>query len=313
MVGSLVFLAIGIVENYHQIPHIEPGAAVFGAVLFTVTMAILVNVIGALAWRRLVTITPADADALTNDLTEHENGAGAIRPIGFRIALRIWFISNIAKYIPGNLFQYAGRFVLARRSGIRGETAIVSMGLEAFLLCLSAGFLILFGLATGSLGSTVITEIVGEYSSITYAALSSIVILALLLSAYLFPKIRHEIRRRFSAAGVFGYFYAFFGYTLTFIFVGWSALVLLENLWRFDGAIGWYELSCGYALAFLLGYVVPGAPGGIGVREVVLVALFHAALGAGLVLGLAFVLRMASVVADLICFAVAVAIRENGS
>ena len=100
---------------------------------------------------------------------------------------------------------------------------------------------------------------------------------------------------------------------IPFLVMGAAALVLLEAVWHVDDAVGWYELSCGYALAFLLGYIVPGAPGGIGIREVIMVGLFSTTIGAGPALGIAVLLRFASIVGDFLSVAIACSARDHAA
>ena len=311
MVGSLGFLVVGIVEHHDEIPKIELNTTTVGALVLAVAISVMVNAIGALAWSWLVAPFPGKNRVKTGHDDYAVTDQQVFRTARFRMAFRIWALSNIAKYIPGNVFQYAGRYVLAGRSGLGSEAVLVSMGLEVFFLCAAAGALILSGLFTSSLGSVEIAHIIGQASFGFYGIAAAVMLLAFVISASLFPRLRDYVVRNLSRVGLLPALGAFGSYAIAFLAMGAAAFVLLEAVWRVDGAIGWYELSCGYALAFLLGYIVPGAPGGIGIREVVMVALFQSAIGAGLVLGLAVVLRLASMAADVVTFAAAGLIREQ--
>lgn len=100
---------------------------------------------------------------------------------------------------------------------------------------------------------------------------------------------------------------------IPFLVMGAAALVLLEAVWHVDDGVRWYELSRGYAIAFLLGHIVPGAPGGIGIREVVIVGLFSTTIGAGPALGNGVLVRFASIVGDYLCLVIACSIEEHAS
>ncbi|REJ77060.1 MAG: hypothetical protein DWQ36_18240 [Acidobacteria bacterium] len=65
-------------------------------------------------------------------------------------------------------------------------------------------------------------------------------------------------------------------------------------------------------LAFLAGYVVPGAPGGLGVRESLLVVLLGNEMGDSQALALALQFRLATVAADLLLFGIACAMKWQG-
>jgi hypothetical protein len=61
-------------------------------------------------------------------------------------------------------------------------------------------------------------------------------------------------------------------------------------------------LSGAFALSWIVGYITPGAPAGLGVREVVLVSLLTPALGGGNAVGLSLALRLATTIGDGVCF-----------
>jgi len=58
----------------------------------------------------------------------------------------------------------------------------------------------------------------------------------------------------------------------------------------------------GLASAWVLGFIVPGSPGGIGIREVILAGLYAQELGQGIAIGLSVVLRMITSLGDLVAF-----------
>ena len=57
-----------------------------------------------------------------------------------------------------------------------------------------------------------------------------------------------------------------------------------------------------YAIAWLIGFVVPGASGGLGVREVVFLLLTETALGGGGALAVALAMRVVTTLGDLLFF-----------
>lgn len=81
--------------------------------------------------------------------------------------------------------------------------------------------------------------------------------------------------------------------------------VLLTTLWGLDTNLQWYQLTWGFALAWVLGFIIPGAPGGIGIREVILASLYAQELGQGMAVGLSVVLRVITSLGDLATFALA--------
>jgi uncharacterized membrane protein YbhN (UPF0104 family) len=68
-----------------------------------------------------------------------------------------------------------------------------------------------------------------------------------------------------------------------------------------------------FALSWLAGFVAPGAPAGLGVREGVLVALLGPLLESALVLQIVVAFRLATLVGDFIALALGVALRPYTS
>jgi len=66
----------------------------------------------------------------------------------------------------------------------------------------------------------------------------------------------------------------------------------------------WIRQRLAY-LAWVLGFIIPGAPGGIGIREVILAGLYAQELGQGMAVGLSVVLRVITSLGDLATFTLA--------
>src|SRR5215218_5667152 len=72
-------------------------------------------------------------------------GVALHRAAGTRPATgaRIWFLSNLARYVPGNVWSYVGAVELARREGVARRTTLAVMALTQVL---SVGVALLVGL-----------------------------------------------------------------------------------------------------------------------------------------------------------------------
>ena len=62
-------------------------------------------------------------------------GLALHRAAGTRVAAgaRIWFLSNLARYVPGNVWSYVGAVELARREGVARRTTLAVMALTQVL------------------------------------------------------------------------------------------------------------------------------------------------------------------------------------
>ena len=70
-------------------------------------------------------------------------------------------------------------------------------------------------------------------------------------------------------------------------------------------------LTGAYAAAWVLGFIMPGAPGGLGVREAVLLAAFDPIYGSGVAVGLTLSPRLVTTLGDAALFLGGLAMRPQ--
>lgn len=205
-----------------------------------------------------------------------------------RWAVKTYGLSQLAKYVPGNIFHLAGRQALGMAVGLPAR-ALTKSALWELGLVATAG--ILFGLLA--------TPLVGlklpVYASVVaFGAMSvmSIITLRWLLS----PAVSTALIWQF-----------FFLATSGTIFVGVLALVAPYAI-----TLSAFSALCGaYVIAWLAGLVTPGAPAGVGVRELVLLFLLKGMVAEADLL-LAIVLgRIITVTGDFFYFLTATSIKIN--
>ena len=92
--------------------------------------------------------------------------------IGFGMGFRIWFVSAIMRYIPGNVWQPLGMTVLAHRQGVRAEATITSIALYQVVNLLAVAVIAaLYFPLTGNLGL---------FANLTSLPLAQLIVLILL-------------------------------------------------------------------------------------------------------------------------------------
>ena len=171
-------------------------------------------------------------------------------------SIRTHGVSQLSKYLPGNVMHLASRQLLGASAGVPHAVLARSSLLELAGLA-SAGLLL-------SLMALPLVE-VGPFPHITPAAGAAIVLLAL-AAAWIIAGAR--------TARVLGC------HLLFLLVASASFTTLLFLLAPGSGSTLAWAAGCGaYAAAWLAGFVTPGAPAGLGVREAVLVILLggHAA------------------------------------
>jgi uncharacterized membrane protein YbhN (UPF0104 family) len=70
-------------------------------------------------------------------------------------------------------------------------------------------------------------------------------------------------------------------------------------------------LTTAFALAWVVGFVTPGAPAGLGVREAVLLLLLAHGMGAANASLLILTLRIATTLGDMLCFILGLAVMPR--
>jgi len=187
-------------------------------------------------------------------------------------AARIWFISNLGRYVPGKVWQIGAMGALAQEAGVSSMAAVGS-ALVVNLVNLLAGVLV-FAVA----GSRLVA--VG-YSTMLVPSL--IAFCALVIgSPWLLPPLFRFVARvtgrniPIPKIPPLAIIFAVAGCSLAWNLYGIAFHDLTVAL--FGGAAGrpsYYTAV--FTLSYLAGYITLFAPGGIGVRETTLVTLLAAA------------------------------------
>lgn len=229
--------------------------------------------------------------------------------------LVVWGQANLAKYLPGNVLHFAGRQVLGARHGWpQGKIAAASL-LEIGLFVLLPASLAGLALAvTGDLGR------IGHSGWLGLAVVAAAIGLApMLFGATLsrwLPRpvarllARLELSQPAAMLPALLYFLLFFvGMSL----ISWWLYGLVTG----TAALTDLPLLTGAFLAsWLLGFVIPGAPGGIGVREGTF-ALFGGVLLGDAVLGqeslviVALLMRLVTLAGEGLLFLLALGVTRE--
>jgi hypothetical protein len=217
-------------------------------------------------------------------------------PLPFRRAFAVVAKANVAKYLPGNVFQYVARFALARRAGVPAPVVVASTLAETALAVTAAS-----GVAIVGLVAHADWKLAGVLQTGAARFLGAVVAVAFLIGCVLlWPRgrewlttVRAHLRPWPVAATLALFLAALLGY-------GFLSAAIVEDLFLQQTSLGGAAFAGGWALAWLAGFLVPGAPAGVGVRELVIYQIFRADLGEGAVLALALTLRLMATLGDLL-------------
>jgi len=219
--------------------------------------------------------------------------------VDFRTGAYVYAVSNVAKYLPGNVFHFAGRQILGARVGWSHAAVARATLLEIAALPIGAGLVILI-VALSSSGVAAARMVLGDGSSLGShwrLAVVAVPIAAGIASVILF---RTKLPSRLFGIPPKAFLVVLSLVTGFFVLNAIMVVVFVSALPNVSTAPPWAMLVIAYLLAWVAGFVVPGAPGGLGVRETVLVLLLsmnpHGAEAVALALGLG--MRFVSTLGD---------------
>ncbi len=202
------------------------------------------------------------------------------RPLRWRAALRVFCVSNLARYIPGAVWQFAGLAALAAAEGASPAAASVGVLLEQVVL-LGTGFALVLSVAPSFLARW--TYGLGLGAELGIAAL---LIAALVVGLpHLLPRARAwaegVIKRPLPLPSIpHGPFaiYVIRG-ALSWVIYG-VAFWLFARALMGPAAPGVWLSATAYVASYLVGLLAIIAPGGIVVREGALVLCLTSTIGA---------------------------------
>jgi glycosyltransferase 2 family protein len=233
--------------------------------------------------------------------------------VGASVVVEIVFLSQMAKYLPGNMGHIIGQVSLATAAG-------VPLGIAMGSMLISTLWLLSLGLGMGALALMFFVEvpILGEDFAI---GLPGMVLLGCVLATLpwlgipvinrVFPGLSRKIGGgslltvpRLSTALALG-----LGFLLCFVIFG--IMLKLQALLIFDVSEGdVVTLTFLFTAAWVAGYLMPGAPGGLGVREAVMLLLLTPVVGPAAAAGLGVTMRLVSVAGDGAAFVLGIVVRR---
>jgi len=214
----------------------------------------------------------------------------------------IYLKTEIAKYIPSNMVHFAGRHLLAKKYHYTHTQLVFSNVFDMALVAAAAALMAFMGFIFGAVVLPAELLAFFTWQKLLVGLGAALFLLGLILfkkKAVLSSKIQEFLswNKLFFGVKIFGWYFIVF-----FISGG-----LLFGLFYFmdTGALDFYSylrITVGYSLAWLSGFVIPGAPGGLGIREAVLIFLFTPLFGEATTLAAGLMLRIITILGDVWAF-----------
>lgn len=220
----------------------------------------------------------------------------------------IYLKANIGKYLPGNVMHYIERNLFATGLGLSQILIAIGSGLEIILIIIVA--LIISFVFLNDKIFAVLTSVLNIKLFYLIIIIGILIFCIYLLNPKKINIFWGEVKsQNYSIKKFIGtvlkislsYVVVLFSYGFCFALISPCVFGISLDIKEFG-----YLISC-YILAWLVGYCIPGAPGGIGVREFVLILLAETIIGDNNILIAVVIQRLFGVFGDILGYLCSVA------
>jgi uncharacterized membrane protein YbhN (UPF0104 family) len=217
----------------------------------------------------------------------------------------VYLTAQFAKYLPGNVGHYVGRVVLAARHGQPTAVVVLGITLEFALLLAIAALLGLPMLASVALRFAAPLHDLPTTGVLVLGAGVACAAAAAVVLAARHDSLRAGIRARAAGlraamlrpAGLAWLALSTLLSVLAFALTSLSLLALDDGLTDLSAG-EFLRMASLFGVAWIAGVLTPGAPAGLGVRELILVQGLTATLGGAHAVSTALLFRLLTTLAD---------------
>jgi uncharacterized membrane protein YbhN (UPF0104 family) len=274
--GAFGFLGKVFLENWQQVAAIRIDAAGWASLAIATGITLFAHIWAGWVW--------------SYTLRQFQQPVPAIWMI------QTYLKTNIAKYLPGNVWHYYSRVTAATKAGASLAAASVSVLLEPLLMAAAA--LLLAVLCS--------RQIATQYG-VLVLFLQAASLAAILAGVH--PKILNRLIARVGKLKpganqgatpfrIDRYPWQPFLGELGFVLLRGLGFLLTFHAIAPIAADQWAVIFGAFSVAWLFGLVIPGAPGGIGVFEATVLALLRSLYAPGVLLSIVALYRLISVVSE---------------
>jgi uncharacterized membrane protein YbhN (UPF0104 family) len=223
---------------------------------------------------------------------------------------KVWFITNLGKYLPGKVWQFLGMIYMLEKEGVPKKNSF-STGVLAQAFSVISGLFI----SVLFLGADIYSHFFSPNRGLMLAGvILGLAILVLLCYPKVLEKIvnlglrilkKEKISLDISGKDVIIYLLS---YSLSWLLFGLAFLIFVKAMAQ--ASFNMYPTLTGaFAFSLNIGFLALFAPGGIGVREGVLVFLLSSFFSLPVSTLISLLSRLWITVGELLCFLIAVPLK----
>ncbi|MGJ3251082.1 MAG: lysylphosphatidylglycerol synthase domain-containing protein [Elainellaceae cyanobacterium] len=282
--GTLVFLIETLVAHWEDVASIRIDSSGWACLAIALGTTLLAHIWSGWVWSLIL-----------RELHQPASGVWGIL---------VYLKTNIAKYLPGNVWHFYGRVWASKAAGYSLEASTLSVLLEPLLMAAAA---LLVALISGQRSNLAlqIVGLLGVLAIVHPRILNGLLRYVKKLKGHAKPNPEPDAPLDDRSSEVVVPPLKIHRYPLRpllgeFVFLGLRSAGFLWVVF----ALRSIELSdipaliSAFSIAWLLGLVIPGAPGGIGVFEATAIALLDGQFSTGLILSSVAIYRLISTLAE---------------
>jgi glycosyltransferase 2 family protein len=278
--GTLFFLARAFKEHWLEVTAIRIDAVGWAIIAIATGVTLLAHIWAGWVWTWIL-----------QQLNQ---------PVESVHFIQVYLKTNIAKYLPGNIWHHYGRIIAAKNANVSPGAATLSVLLEPLLLAAAALIIIVL------LGGTFAP---GNISLLTQIAqlLALLGVLCVVHPRFLNLAISflQRLRKKSDTSTESNATVRITRYPLRPLlgelgFLGLRSIGFILTIFAL-GPLNSSQIPLligAFSFAWLLGFIVPGAPGGLGVFEATAIALLQNRFPPAIVISAIALYRLISIVAE---------------
>jgi len=222
-------------------------------------------------------------------------------------------LSQFAKYIPGNIAQHAARAAIAMRQGMTATSLVATVAQETVLAITASVVVGVLALLASGRG---LSSLGPDHVWVLTVSMGTLCIFVLLLLAFSLRRFRPSgkvaglLAALASLPGWRATGKAFSAYAFNYLLIGvglWCVSIALDESTRLTYLVA----TSAFALSWLLGFMTPGSPAGLGAREGIMLMLLQGTADSEKLVVFVLLARIVTMGGDVLSFVGAAALQAR--
>jgi len=218
------------------------------------------------------------------------------KQVTFRETQTTFCKCNLMKYIPGNVMQYIGRNETAVKHDLRHSKIAFSTILDILANVIGVGLVALICYGKG------IGIFLDKYD-INEKLMAIVLIVAIAAAIIAIILLRIKYRGKIQGFDLKKYCFCILVYVFFAFYTSGIYILIMQLILKVEIPVSMITTVIGaYLLSWLFGFLTPGAPGGIGIREATITMLLGGFLQDEMVLLAIVVYRIVNTIGDVMAY-----------